>query len=111
GSGPRSQGPREEVTDGQVRAVWEELGVGAGGSLCRQELSLVCEHIGLKNLQTEVRHEAWLPHAHTHTHTHRHTHAHTDTHTHRHTHTQIHRRTHTHTHTHTQTHRHTHAKD
>ncbi|XP_031435369.1 ninein-like protein isoform X2 [Clupea harengus] len=53
GSGPRSPGPREEVTDGQVRAVWEELGVGAGGSLCRQELSLVCEHIGLKNLQTE----------------------------------------------------------
>lgn len=53
GSGPCSPGLQEEVTDGQVRAVWEELGVGAGGSLSRQELSLVCEHIGLKNLQSE----------------------------------------------------------
>ncbi|XP_063047457.1 ninein-like protein [Engraulis encrasicolus] len=53
GSGHVSPVPREEVTDGQVRAVWAELGVGAAGSLNRQELSLVCEHIGLKNLQTE----------------------------------------------------------
>ncbi|XP_041921206.1 ninein-like protein [Alosa sapidissima] len=53
GSGLHSPGLREKVTDGQVRAVWEELGVGAGGSLSRQELSLVCEHIGLKNLQSE----------------------------------------------------------
>lgn len=63
GSGPCSPGPQEEVTDGQVRAVWEELGVGAGGSLSRQELSLVCEHIGLKNLQSEVSRTA----RHTHT--------------------------------------------
>ncbi|XP_062375344.1 ninein-like protein [Sardina pilchardus] len=53
GSGLHSPGLREKVSDGQVRAVWEELGVGAGGSLSRQELSLVCEHIGLKNLQSE----------------------------------------------------------
>lgn len=45
----------QEVTDGQVRAVWAELGLGAGGSLNREELSLVCEHIGLKNLQSEVQ--------------------------------------------------------
>ncbi|XP_028844526.1 ninein-like protein isoform X2 [Denticeps clupeoides] len=44
---------KQGVTDIQVRAVWEELGVGAGGSLSRQELSVVCEHIGLKDLQTE----------------------------------------------------------
>lgn len=51
----RSSNPQHEVTDGQVRAVWEELGVGAGGSLNREELSLVCDHIGLKDLQSEVR--------------------------------------------------------
>ncbi|XP_036429967.1 ninein-like protein isoform X2 [Colossoma macropomum] len=45
--------PCQEVTDGQVKAVWEELGVGNGGSLNRQELSLVCDHIGLKDLQSE----------------------------------------------------------
>ncbi|KAG1950574.1 ninein-like protein [Pimephales promelas] len=49
----RSSNPQHEVTDGQVRAVWEELGVGAGGSLNREELSLVCDHIGLKDLQSE----------------------------------------------------------
>ncbi|XP_067277675.1 ninein-like protein isoform X2 [Pseudorasbora parva] len=49
----RSSNPQQEVTDGQVRAVWEELGVGAGGSLNREELSLVCDHIGLKDLQSE----------------------------------------------------------
>ncbi|XP_056617169.1 ninein-like protein isoform X2 [Triplophysa dalaica] len=45
--------PKQDVTDGQVRAVWAELGVGAGGRLNREELALVCEHIGLKNLQSE----------------------------------------------------------
>ncbi|XP_051773571.1 ninein-like protein isoform X1 [Ctenopharyngodon idella] len=53
GSPQRSSNPQQEVTDGQVRAVWEELGVGAGGSLNREELSLVCDHIGLKDLQSE----------------------------------------------------------
>ncbi|XP_072534050.1 ninein-like protein isoform X2 [Salminus brasiliensis] len=50
---PTYTGPCQEVTDGQVKAVWEELGVGSGGSLNRQELSLVCDHIGLKDLQSE----------------------------------------------------------
>ncbi|XP_007240410.3 ninein-like protein isoform X4 [Astyanax mexicanus] len=53
GSPTQTTGPCQEVTDGQVKAVWEELGVGSGGSLDRQELSLVCDHIGLKNLQSE----------------------------------------------------------
>ncbi|TSK22814.1 Ninein-like protein [Bagarius yarrelli] len=48
-----STGPSQEVTDGQVRAIWKELGVGAGGSINKQELSLVCDHIGLKDLQPE----------------------------------------------------------
>lgn len=54
GNPKHSTGPCQDVTDGQVKAVWEELGVGAGGSLNRQELSLVCDHIGLKDLQSEV---------------------------------------------------------
>ncbi|XP_067242038.1 ninein-like protein isoform X3 [Chanodichthys erythropterus] len=53
GSPQHSSNPQQEVTDGQVRAVWEELGVGAGGSLNREELLLVCDHIGLKGLQSE----------------------------------------------------------
>ncbi|XP_016368055.1 ninein-like protein [Sinocyclocheilus rhinocerous] len=53
GSPLRSSDPQQEVTDGQVRAVWQELGVGAGGSLNREELSLVCDRIGLKDLQSE----------------------------------------------------------
>ncbi|XP_073690301.1 ninein-like protein isoform X3 [Garra rufa] len=53
GSPQRSSDPQQEVTDGQVKAVWQELGVGAGGSLNREELSLVCDRIGLKDLQSE----------------------------------------------------------
>ncbi|XP_076830616.1 ninein-like protein isoform X2 [Brachyhypopomus gauderio] len=53
GSPSHSTGPSQEVTDGEVTAVWEELGVGSGGSLNKKELSLVCEHIGLKDLQSE----------------------------------------------------------
>ncbi|XP_064790466.1 ninein-like protein isoform X2 [Oncorhynchus masou masou] len=48
-----SPGPRAEVTDSQMRAVWEELGVGVGGFLNRQELSLVCDHLGLQDLNPE----------------------------------------------------------
>ncbi|XP_041736751.1 ninein-like protein isoform X2 [Coregonus clupeaformis] len=46
-------GPRAEVTDSRMRAVWEELGVGVGGFLNRQELSLVCDHLGLQDLNPE----------------------------------------------------------
>ncbi|XP_051503633.1 ninein-like protein isoform X2 [Myxocyprinus asiaticus] len=53
GSLQHSPDPQQEVTDGQVRTVWEELGVGAAGSLNREELSLVCDHIGLKDLKSE----------------------------------------------------------
>ncbi|XP_014057520.2 ninein-like protein isoform X1 [Salmo salar] len=48
-----SPGPRAEVTDSRMRAVWEELGVGVGGFLNRQELSLVCDHLGLQDLNPE----------------------------------------------------------
>ncbi|XP_041722818.2 ninein-like protein isoform X3 [Coregonus clupeaformis] len=49
----RSPGPGAEVADSQMRAVWEELGVGGGGFLNRQELSLVCDHLGLQDLNPE----------------------------------------------------------
>lgn len=38
-----------------MRAVWKELGVGTEGTLNKQELLLVCNHIGLKDLQSEVQ--------------------------------------------------------
>ncbi|XP_010894558.2 ninein-like protein isoform X1 [Esox lucius] len=41
------------VTDVQMRALWEELSVGGGGFLNRQELALVCDHLGLQDLNTE----------------------------------------------------------
>ncbi|XP_062851228.1 ninein-like protein [Trichomycterus rosablanca] len=53
GSRKYHTGPCQDVTDVQVKAIWEELGVGAEGTLNKQELSKVCNHIGLKDLQTE----------------------------------------------------------
>ncbi|XP_038816381.1 ninein-like protein [Salvelinus namaycush] len=53
GSPLQSPGPGAEVSDRQMRAVWEELGVGGGGFLNRQELSLVCDHLGLQDLNSE----------------------------------------------------------
>ncbi|KAJ8014305.1 hypothetical protein DPEC_G00038870 [Dallia pectoralis] len=48
-----SPGLRADVTDVQMRALWEELSVGGGGFLNRQELALVCDHLGLQELNTE----------------------------------------------------------
>ncbi|KAM6956677.1 ninein-like protein [Aplochiton taeniatus] len=42
-----------EVMDGQMKEVWEELGVGGSGFLDRQELSAVCDHLGLYHLNSE----------------------------------------------------------
>ncbi|MBN3317838.1 NINL protein, partial [Atractosteus spatula] len=52
GSPRQTAGPRD-VTDGQMKAIWDELGVGGSGYLNRQELSLVCDSIGLGGLQSE----------------------------------------------------------
>ncbi|XP_036402631.1 ninein-like protein [Megalops cyprinoides] len=49
----RSPGPRADMEDGHMQAVCEELGVGGGGFLTRQELSVVCETLGLRDLRTE----------------------------------------------------------
>ncbi|MBN3275562.1 NINL protein, partial [Polyodon spathula] len=42
-----------DVTDSQLQAIWAELGVGDSGYLNRQELSVVCDHIGLTDLHAE----------------------------------------------------------
>ncbi|XP_067091720.1 ninein-like protein isoform X1 [Osmerus mordax] len=49
----RSPGPRLETADSQLKGMLEELGVGAGGFLNKEELSLVCDHLGLQELQSE----------------------------------------------------------
>ncbi|XP_068088354.1 ninein-like protein isoform X5 [Hyperolius riggenbachi] len=42
-----------DMTESQVRDIWEELGVGHNGYLNRQELATVCKNIGLEDLTTE----------------------------------------------------------
>ncbi|XP_071962450.1 uncharacterized protein [Antedon mediterranea] len=37
----------------QVRAIWEEVGVGKDGFLNLKELALVCEHIGMEDMDDE----------------------------------------------------------
>ncbi|KAJ8418344.1 hypothetical protein AAFF_G00140530 [Aldrovandia affinis] len=44
---------RHRRGDGQMRALWEELGVGSSGFLTRPELSVVCKNIGLQDLCAE----------------------------------------------------------
>ncbi|KAM3862875.1 LOW QUALITY PROTEIN: ninein-like protein [Diretmus argenteus] len=44
---------QEELMDGRMREVWAELGVGGGGFLVREELTVVCDHLGLQHLNTE----------------------------------------------------------
>ncbi|XP_058881040.1 LOW QUALITY PROTEIN: ninein-like protein [Acipenser ruthenus] len=42
-----------DVSDSQMQVIWAELGVGDSGYLNRQELSVVCDHIGLTDLHAE----------------------------------------------------------
>ena len=37
-----------------LRDIWQELGVGQSGSLSLSELSTVCEHIGMEQMNPEV---------------------------------------------------------
>ena len=38
----------------QLKDIFEELSVGVSGYLDMQELSIVCEHIGMDNIQDQV---------------------------------------------------------
>ncbi|XP_040285579.1 ninein-like protein isoform X4 [Bufo bufo] len=42
-----------DMTENQVRDIWEQLGVGHNGYLNRQELATVCKNIGLEDLCDE----------------------------------------------------------
>ncbi|XP_071996801.1 ninein-like protein isoform X3 [Engystomops pustulosus] len=42
-----------DMTENQVRDIWEELGVGHNGYLNKQELATVCKNIGLEDLCDE----------------------------------------------------------
>ena len=38
-----------------LRAIWRDLGVGKSGFLTVGELAVVCEHIGMEEMNKEVR--------------------------------------------------------
>ncbi|XP_069787998.1 ninein-like protein isoform X3 [Narcine bancroftii] len=48
-----SSTPWPEATEDHVQAIWEELGVGKNGYLNREELAMVCNNIGLKDLKDQ----------------------------------------------------------
>ena len=39
----------------QVQAIWNEVGVGSDGYLDINDLSTVCQHIGMEDMDEEVR--------------------------------------------------------
>ncbi|XP_075719044.1 ninein-like protein isoform X4 [Rhinoderma darwinii] len=49
----RSSNAHSDMTENQVRDIWEELGIGHNGYLNRQELATVCKNIGLEDLCDE----------------------------------------------------------
>ncbi|XP_069810502.1 ninein-like protein isoform X3 [Dendropsophus ebraccatus] len=49
----RISNAHSDMTENQVRDIWEELGVGHNGYLNRQELTTVCKNIGLEDLCEE----------------------------------------------------------
>ncbi|XP_048375636.1 ninein-like protein isoform X2 [Sphaerodactylus townsendi] len=55
--GPRktrkTSGSYFDMTENQVRDIWEDLGIGNSGYLDKQELAIVCKNIGLKELKKE----------------------------------------------------------
>ncbi|XP_068931651.1 ninein-like protein isoform X4 [Petaurus breviceps papuanus] len=53
GNSPKSPNASLDVTENQVRGIWEELGVGSSGYLDEEELAIVCKNIGLQELEKE----------------------------------------------------------
>lgn len=43
--------PTEEQ---QLKQIWSEVNVGANGFLDKNELSVVCEHIGMEGMDEDV---------------------------------------------------------
>uniref|UniRef100_A0A2K6TBW1 Ninein-like protein n=1 Tax=Saimiri boliviensis boliviensis TaxID=39432 RepID=A0A2K6TBW1_SAIBB len=53
GSPQKSCSPSFDTPEGQIRGMWEELGVGSSGHLSKQELAVVCQSVGLQGLKKE----------------------------------------------------------
>ncbi|XP_072490755.1 ninein-like protein isoform X7 [Notamacropus eugenii] len=53
GKSPKSPNACLDVTENQVRGIWEGLGVGSSGYLDEEELATVCKNIGLQELEKE----------------------------------------------------------
>ncbi|XP_015271138.1 PREDICTED: ninein-like protein, partial [Gekko japonicus] len=49
----KTSGSYFDMTENQVRDIWEDLGIGNSGYLDKQELATVCKNIGLKELEKE----------------------------------------------------------
>ncbi|XP_034619814.1 ninein-like protein isoform X3 [Trachemys scripta elegans] len=49
----RTASPCFDMTEGQIRGIWEELDIGNTGYLSKRELATVCTNIGLKELEQE----------------------------------------------------------
>ena len=49
---PGVTSPTEEQ---QLKQIWSEVNVGANGFLDKNELSVVCEHIGMEGMDEDVR--------------------------------------------------------
>ncbi|KAL8185176.1 UNVERIFIED_CONTAM: hypothetical protein K2H54_042037 [Gekko kuhli] len=49
----KASGSYFDMTENQVRDIWEDLGIGNSGYLDKQELATVCKNIGLKELEKE----------------------------------------------------------
>ncbi|XP_078238953.1 ninein-like protein isoform X1 [Pogona vitticeps] len=50
---PRRVSTCFDMTENQVRDIWDDLGIGNNGYLDKQELAIVCKNIGLKQLEKE----------------------------------------------------------
>lgn len=46
--------PTEPSEEDQLKAIWNEVHVGATGFLDRHELALVCDHIGMDSMNEQV---------------------------------------------------------
>ncbi|XP_060104723.1 ninein-like protein isoform X2 [Heteronotia binoei] len=49
----KASGSYFDMTENQVRDIWEDLGIGNSGYLDKQELAIVCKNIGHKELEKE----------------------------------------------------------
>ncbi|XP_076970177.1 ninein-like protein isoform X2 [Tamandua tetradactyla] len=53
GSPCKPGSPALDMSESQVRGIWDELGVGSSSHLSKQQLALICQNIGLQGLEKE----------------------------------------------------------